>query len=61
MSPRYSIIECSTDVVALYSLTPTTEKYLVGSSPMSLRPVVTKIGDMYCIWQKLIDGIKDGE
>ncbi|KAK2185006.1 hypothetical protein NP493_247g00034 [Ridgeia piscesae] len=46
---------------ASYSLTPTTEKYLVGSSPMSLRPLVTKIGDMYCIWQKLSDGIKDGQ
>ena len=47
--------------LVVYSNEPVADQYLVKTSPMSLRPVLANISDMYTLFGQLTHGVRNGK
>ncbi|ESO01445.1 hypothetical protein HELRODRAFT_192339 [Helobdella robusta] len=45
---------------AVYRSSTCAEKYLVNSSPFTMKPLIHKVGDLYAVFGQLTKGIKEG-
>ncbi|ESO01444.1 hypothetical protein HELRODRAFT_175003 [Helobdella robusta] len=58
---RLVIKSVDSNNVAVYTIGNSAKQYLLITSRFSLKPLVTKIGDLYNIYGKLSQGVKEGK